>query len=214
MPVQQRSTSRLTFISAFESSPVHCLKRRPWGKRCKLGNGGAAAILSPHSECVLYMHERLTGDQYRQEFHLLEPHHKFHWGTHTSIWPGDLWNSLWWPDGEDLVKAFHEYLHGGNRLWRANMFVNLQEYYLTWNHIPQCRHQYHTDPIVWWKEGSQLECWCIHVCGVWQGYHRDLQVVQCIWGYDINLARGKHHKNWTDFAHQFWTIHASMTCSG
>lgn len=34
-----------TFINAFESSPVHCLKRRPSGNRRKPTNGGAMAIL-------------------------------------------------------------------------------------------------------------------------------------------------------------------------
>src|ERR1700733_1767461 len=34
-----------TFISALESSPVHCLKPLPSGKRRWPGNGGAAAIL-------------------------------------------------------------------------------------------------------------------------------------------------------------------------
>jgi hypothetical protein len=32
-------------MSAFESSPVHCLNPRPSGKRRKLGNEGVAAIL-------------------------------------------------------------------------------------------------------------------------------------------------------------------------
>jgi hypothetical protein len=35
----------ITFISAFESSPVHCLNPRPSGKRRKPENEGAAAIL-------------------------------------------------------------------------------------------------------------------------------------------------------------------------
>jgi hypothetical protein len=34
-----------TFIKAFESSPVHCLKFRPSGKRRKPANGGAIEIL-------------------------------------------------------------------------------------------------------------------------------------------------------------------------
>lgn len=37
-----------TFMSAFESSPVHCLKPRPSGKRRSSGNDGAAAILFTH----------------------------------------------------------------------------------------------------------------------------------------------------------------------
>lgn len=36
---------RLTFINAFESSPVHCLNPRPSGKRRSPGNNGTAAIL-------------------------------------------------------------------------------------------------------------------------------------------------------------------------
>ena len=36
----------LTFINAFESSPVHCLYPRPSGKRRKWGNAGADAILN------------------------------------------------------------------------------------------------------------------------------------------------------------------------
>jgi hypothetical protein len=36
----------LTFISAFESSPVHCEKSRPSGKRRKPGNAGIAEILT------------------------------------------------------------------------------------------------------------------------------------------------------------------------
>src|ERR1700744_2987168 len=36
-----------TFIKALESSPVHCLKPRPSGKRRRPGNKGAAAILTP-----------------------------------------------------------------------------------------------------------------------------------------------------------------------
>jgi hypothetical protein len=35
-----------TFISALESSPVHCLKPLPCGKRRWPGNGGEAAILT------------------------------------------------------------------------------------------------------------------------------------------------------------------------
>ena len=35
----------LTFINAFESSPVHCLKSRPSGKRRIPGYGGTADIL-------------------------------------------------------------------------------------------------------------------------------------------------------------------------
>ena len=34
-----------TFIRAFESSPVHCLKPRPSGKRRRPGNKGTAAML-------------------------------------------------------------------------------------------------------------------------------------------------------------------------
>ena len=34
-----------TFISAFESSPVHCLNPRPSGKQRRAGNEGAAAML-------------------------------------------------------------------------------------------------------------------------------------------------------------------------
>ena len=34
-----------TFIKALESSPVHCLKPRPTGKRLKPENGGASDIL-------------------------------------------------------------------------------------------------------------------------------------------------------------------------
>lgn len=35
----------ITFMSAFESSPVHCLNLRPSAKRQSLGNRGDAAIL-------------------------------------------------------------------------------------------------------------------------------------------------------------------------
>jgi hypothetical protein len=35
----------LTFMSAFESSPVHCLKPRPCGKRRNPGKDGTRAIL-------------------------------------------------------------------------------------------------------------------------------------------------------------------------
>ena len=35
----------LTFISALESSPIHCLNPRPWGKRRSPEKGGTAAIL-------------------------------------------------------------------------------------------------------------------------------------------------------------------------
>ena len=41
-----KQKQKLTFIRAFESSPVHCLYPRPSGKRRSPGNGGAAAILS------------------------------------------------------------------------------------------------------------------------------------------------------------------------
>jgi hypothetical protein len=34
-----------TFINALESSPVHCVKPRPTGKRLKPVNGGASDIL-------------------------------------------------------------------------------------------------------------------------------------------------------------------------
>ena len=34
-----------TFISAFESSPVHWEKPRPSGNLCNPGNGGAVAML-------------------------------------------------------------------------------------------------------------------------------------------------------------------------
>lgn len=34
-----------TFMSAFESFPVHCLKFLPCGKRRRPGNAGAAAML-------------------------------------------------------------------------------------------------------------------------------------------------------------------------
>ncbi len=35
----------LTFMSAFESSPVHCLKFRPSGKRRSPAKDGASAML-------------------------------------------------------------------------------------------------------------------------------------------------------------------------
>jgi hypothetical protein len=38
-----------TFIKAFESSPVHCLNRRPCLKRRKPGKGGIRAILDDGS---------------------------------------------------------------------------------------------------------------------------------------------------------------------
>lgn len=37
--------NKLTFMSAFESLPVHCLKFRPCGNRRRPGKGGTAAIL-------------------------------------------------------------------------------------------------------------------------------------------------------------------------
>ena len=40
----------LTFINALESSPVHCLKPRPSGKRRKPGKWGAAAMLNMRIE--------------------------------------------------------------------------------------------------------------------------------------------------------------------
>ena len=39
-----------TFINAFESSPVHCLKPRPSGNLRRPANGGAAAILKKDYE--------------------------------------------------------------------------------------------------------------------------------------------------------------------
>jgi len=35
----------MTFISAFESSPVHCEKSWPSGKCCRPGNAGTAEML-------------------------------------------------------------------------------------------------------------------------------------------------------------------------
>ena len=52
---------QLTFISAFESSPVHCLKPRPWGNRQRPGNGGTAAILDIHNIRIV---SRLVGEHY------------------------------------------------------------------------------------------------------------------------------------------------------
>ena len=42
-----------TFISAFESSPVHCLNPWPSGKQWRPGNEGAAAILKVSDELSL-----------------------------------------------------------------------------------------------------------------------------------------------------------------
>ena len=54
-------------MSAFESSPVHCLKPLPCGKYCWPGNGGEAAILifrNITSEYMQGMHGYLTDYQY------------------------------------------------------------------------------------------------------------------------------------------------------
>ncbi len=40
-----------TFINAFESLPVHCLKPRPSGNRRKPTKGGAMAILKCYISC-------------------------------------------------------------------------------------------------------------------------------------------------------------------
>jgi hypothetical protein len=42
---QASNSTELTFMSAFESSPVHCLKSRPSGNRHRPGNAGTAEIL-------------------------------------------------------------------------------------------------------------------------------------------------------------------------
>jgi hypothetical protein len=41
-----KSNGTHTFISAFKSSPVHCLKPRPCGKRLRPAKGATIAILS------------------------------------------------------------------------------------------------------------------------------------------------------------------------
>ena len=42
---KRRTRRTVTFINAFESSPVHCAKSRPSGKRRNPGKGGTADIL-------------------------------------------------------------------------------------------------------------------------------------------------------------------------
>jgi hypothetical protein len=46
-----------TFIRAFESSPVHCLKPRPSGNLRRPANGGAAAMLKKNYENLYDQHE-------------------------------------------------------------------------------------------------------------------------------------------------------------
>lgn len=53
----------LTFISALESSPVHCLKPRPWGNRRRPANGGASAIL--FRALVIWIKNDKNSDAYR-----------------------------------------------------------------------------------------------------------------------------------------------------
>lgn len=58
-------------MSAFESSPVHCLKPRPWGNLLSPENGGASAIL-PDLElvyCTQMLHIRLAFDLSHRELH-------------------------------------------------------------------------------------------------------------------------------------------------
>ncbi len=61
---------QITFIRAFESSPVHCLKPLPSGKRRRPANGGTTAILNEENEYkqVHNLGSLLTGDQCHQEF--------------------------------------------------------------------------------------------------------------------------------------------------
>jgi hypothetical protein len=67
-------------MSAFESSPVHCLKLHPWGKRHNPGNEGAAAILhkpdGQDDQIKTNNSKVLTDDQCHSKFHL----HAFYHG--------------------------------------------------------------------------------------------------------------------------------------
>jgi hypothetical protein len=47
-------TISLTFIKAFESLPVHCLKPRPSGKRRRQGKDGAAAMRLSISAIIFF----------------------------------------------------------------------------------------------------------------------------------------------------------------
>lgn len=55
-----------TFMSALESSPVHCVKSRPSGKRRSPGNTGTPDILKSYyiSKLELRVEKAPTGDQY------------------------------------------------------------------------------------------------------------------------------------------------------
>lgn len=61
-----RQHSHLTFMRAFESSPVHCLKSWPSGKHHRPANGGTAAILSQCNQTHLNIHYRHSNAAHRR----------------------------------------------------------------------------------------------------------------------------------------------------
>lgn len=123
-----------TFIRAFESLPVHCLKFRPWWKRLSPENGGTIASLYcntmevwvssgklPNKELNFFESEP-TFYQYHEVLPVLLPLVDLQFQCiHISTWPNDLWMFLWSVDVRCLESPVHEYLHEENHLWRAKI---------------------------------------------------------------------------------------------
>ena len=90
-----------TFISAFESSPVHWVNPRPSGNLRSPGNGGAAAILTAPVKYVLYWsHIKNTYRQSMSTNRSLVPvfpcSNSRYFPTHSMKWSLNMPFTSWW----------------------------------------------------------------------------------------------------------------------
>ena len=95
----------LTFIRAFESSPVHWWKSRPSGNRRSPGNGGMADILIQFNQLVDTMKLSIT---YRRSmssmisFALASPWVRMRYSlTHITMWSLKVPLMTWWSKSGD-----------------------------------------------------------------------------------------------------------------
>jgi hypothetical protein len=113
-----------TFINALLSFPVHCLNRRPCGKRRKPGKFGTAASLAHRKDMAERIYMWLTSGLCHQECDLLLLQNPMQgrcigWSTRGH----GLWMYPSQADEEYLAWSAHRYPPVENGLWKAVIMV-------------------------------------------------------------------------------------------
>ena len=138
-------------MRALESSPVHCLNRRPWGNRCRPGKDGAAAILNvdlsekEEKKKWLYYNTYRRSMSSKISFARVWPCSSTRYSpTHVTRWSLNVPLISWCKRSGERISCMSAHgklnVNGCSKVsshWHTRMSEHIQ-----WHH-----HQFHTCPI-------------------------------------------------------------------